>query len=479
MKRPQIRLALSLIAVSLHLQNPCLASGRISDTDFTGLGLALAYHARSEMTLAAEEFKAEAQLGSAAAQRNLGLMLAKGQGVERDISAAYLWLKSAAHQGDPQAQNIAEIAYEQMSAQEQAETDRQLDSFVSSHARQSVIESLLPALDHDQTSHRQLYKIPNPGGTRVPPRYPAELIRSGVFGSVLVGMTITTQGIPRNPSMVMATDTRFFKEAAKVLPRWRLPPLSSSVHARQLFYFMLGGQSTTARESERVLASYKAKADGGSAVDLTLYALLIRSLPEGGPLQQPVKSTKLMADAAMQGVPLARHLLADALEFGYGCERELEKANAWRRIAANHGVPAARYRMAERASNSTEQLFWLKSAAAVDSAEATVHLAWLQTTLPSAEFHDPISAVDMLDAVENAYGDRIAWLEARAAASAAIGDFQSAKDMQKTALKYRKRFRWPKEAANEFMSKYKQGQALALNNIRPPWLVDEPGLLIQ
>jgi len=58
-----------------------------------------------------EKTKAEAEEGDAKAQNNLGVMYAKGQGVDQDFKEAVKWYQKAADQGDAMAQTSCAVMY--------------------------------------------------------------------------------------------------------------------------------------------------------------------------------------------------------------------------------------------------------------------------------------------------------------------------------------------------------------------------------
>jgi len=62
-----------------------------------------AAYERGDFAAAHREFLPAAQAGDARAQRSLGLLYLRGQGVERDDVAAMQWLRKAAGQGDGDA----------------------------------------------------------------------------------------------------------------------------------------------------------------------------------------------------------------------------------------------------------------------------------------------------------------------------------------------------------------------------------------
>ena len=69
-----------------------------------------AYH-RGDYATALHEWQPLAELGNAAAQYNLGLLYANGQGVPQDYIHAWQWYEQAAAQGDASAQYNLGLLY--------------------------------------------------------------------------------------------------------------------------------------------------------------------------------------------------------------------------------------------------------------------------------------------------------------------------------------------------------------------------------
>lgn len=79
-------------------------SALASNWAYAGLGEGIAAYDRGDYEKALMEFSRAAEQGNAAAQFNLGLMYATGQGVPKDEQQAVHWYRKAAEQGDASAQ---------------------------------------------------------------------------------------------------------------------------------------------------------------------------------------------------------------------------------------------------------------------------------------------------------------------------------------------------------------------------------------
>ncbi|MEG0185825.1 MAG: energy transducer TonB [Stenotrophomonas sp.] len=74
------------------------------------------------------------------------------------------------------------------------------------------------------------------------PRYPAEALRSGTSGEVLVEITVGTDGSVTNARVLRGTPSRVFdREALNAVKRWRFEPVNAPVTTRRTLVFAPGG----------------------------------------------------------------------------------------------------------------------------------------------------------------------------------------------------------------------------------------------
>jgi len=70
------------------------------------------------------------------------------------------------------------------------------------------------------------------------PRYPADALRSGTSGEVLVELTIGTDGSVTDARVLRANPPRVFdREALNAVRRWRFEPISSPTTTRRTLAF--------------------------------------------------------------------------------------------------------------------------------------------------------------------------------------------------------------------------------------------------
>ncbi|MFC0092607.1 MULTISPECIES: energy transducer TonB, partial [Xanthomonas] len=73
------------------------------------------------------------------------------------------------------------------------------------------------------------------------PRYPAEALRSGTSGEVLVELTVGTDGSITASRVLRANPPRVFdREALNAVKRWRFEPVAAPVTTRRTLSFNPG-----------------------------------------------------------------------------------------------------------------------------------------------------------------------------------------------------------------------------------------------
>jgi TPR repeat protein len=83
----------------------------IGSTAYAGFDEGLAAYKSSDFRTALSEWLPLAKQGNAEAQKYVGIMYAKGQGVSPEIQEAIAWTRKAAEQGNADAQNNLGIVY--------------------------------------------------------------------------------------------------------------------------------------------------------------------------------------------------------------------------------------------------------------------------------------------------------------------------------------------------------------------------------
>ena len=445
------------------LAAPVLANGT-TESDWTGLGLALVYYENKQFQEAAKAFEREAELGTAAAQRNLGLMLAKGEGVEQNLSQAYLWFRAAAEQGDQQAVALADIALSKVPTDEADKLVARSGEFATQHAPLAARKALYPVIEDDA---KPTYQSRPKTVSTVAPIFPAGSAHSRNFGFSLVVFETTADGLARDYRSIRTTHEDFYEASTRVLPKWRFG-FEPNRAVQQMFRYT-SASLTEDRVIESVMRDWEQQAESGSQQAAAILGVLLHTLTPKPTAADYARGTRLMADAAVHGVPLAMDSLATALNWGIGCTRDFDKARNWRHLAANFGVASARYELATLSKNSSKKRFWLEAASHSGNDNAKVLLAWTFAVDGASSENDIERAIKLLEQAQDTYQDKVAHAEAFAASYAAAANFHEARKWQKRAAKLRRRYDWPTQQSDWVMARYESNMALHLRTSSTPW----------
>ncbi len=133
----------------------------------------------------------------------------------------------AAQQDAARRDNERQEAERQAAARRDAEQKQQQAAAQQASAARQVAAAAAPTL--------------RPVSTPAP-RYPAEALRSGTSGEVLVEITVGTDGSVVSARVLRATSGRTFdREALNAVKRWRFEPVNAPVTTRRTLVFAPGG----------------------------------------------------------------------------------------------------------------------------------------------------------------------------------------------------------------------------------------------
>ncbi|MFC6841184.1 energy transducer TonB [Xanthomonas theicola] len=167
--------------------------------------------------------------------------------VKRDAEQkAKLMAEQQAQQQASQAQAAQQIAAQQEAARR--ETARQEAERQAAAARSAPAPVPTPTPTPTPTPQAAAASAPAAASTQSlrpistpAPRYPAEALRSGTAGEVLVEITVGTDGSVTNARVLRATPARIFdREALNATKRWRFEPVSAPVTTRRTLAFNPG-----------------------------------------------------------------------------------------------------------------------------------------------------------------------------------------------------------------------------------------------
>lgn len=140
-----------------------------------------------------------------------------------------------------QQQSTEAEAARQIAAQQEAarrDTDRQ-DAERQASARREAEQRQQQAAAQQAAATRQAAAAPSLRPVSTPaPRYPADALRSGTSGEVLVELTVGTDGSVTAARVLRATPARVFdREALNAVKRWKFEPVGAPVTTRRTLAF--------------------------------------------------------------------------------------------------------------------------------------------------------------------------------------------------------------------------------------------------
>jgi hypothetical protein len=282
---------------------------------------------------------------------------------------------------------------------------------------------------------------------------------------VITELTVGTDGLARDPEILLAVPERGFTRAAveawfnsRFAPAQRNgQPVESRLTAKMLFTSSGGLASTDVYRQARPAADGGDPA-AGYVVGLT--ATLDSSLGISS-----ARAGELLLASARDGYPQAQYWVANQLRYATACQGRRD-GNVWLSHAAQGGNAAAQVKRARdllgpgaSAAQIAEARALLEKAAASDSYYVMKHVTALLAASPVETVRDPATAQKV--ATRLAGGEIQSdpqMFEAVAAADAANGDYRGASATQQLAMRKAQTLGWNTRAMAERLAAYKSGK---------------------
>lgn len=416
---------------------PALLFSSIASADFN---TALDAYTDGQYAVAYDEFMAMAQTGEKRSQFNLGVMYYQGQHVSKNINKAYAWLRLATEgeTGNENEQKIYLMVSSKIKDMSAAEQEYRYLS--SDYSTQILIERLYPEFaDAKNTNsfHAEPLKI-------IPPKYPKKAAMRGIQGWARYVFDLDKFGVPRNIQLVESVPKNTFaKVSGKVVPKWRFKPgldEGGNPAPRSRIYYTVEFHLATSdgiNLKDGIFEDYLKKALKGDSNAQFSIGLLEKKLRVTDGKENP---NKWFLKAAMQGHPNAQFELGRSLVYGQGCKLDKAKGVEWLTRSAHSGWSEAKQLLATVASRVNTLESHQKAISFLDgvedmSATTRINYAWMLATSPFEEIANPEKSLEIIDDIpRKSFKDNITLYEIRAAAYAAIGDFEEAVDLQEEAL---------------------------------------------
>lgn len=164
--------------------------------------------------------------------------VAKEEKVEQDkrLAEQQRLAQQAEEQKAKEAAAAAEVARQQEAARIEAARKQATERAEAEPAKPAATAAAKPAVPAPAPAAPVLRVVSAPA-----PRYPAEALRAGTAGEVLVEFTVATDGSVSSARVVRSNPSRVFdREALNATKRWKFEPISEPVTTRRTIGFNPG-----------------------------------------------------------------------------------------------------------------------------------------------------------------------------------------------------------------------------------------------
>lgn len=427
---------------------------------------AVRLYADQELEEARGRFEHLAHLGFSEAQRNLAVMLVKGEGGDRDLPSAYAWLAVAAQQGDAQAKALQPKALALIHDEaERASALKLAEQWQQSYTLGAVMRALEPEYSTAQeiTDTWELLdgvQIVD----RMEPVYPRGLAKRGIEGSTHLQFILPSHGHPRDLRLISSPHEDFTAATAAVVPKWKFildAAPSGGLYDQRINYTI--GSRHNAKDRVKAL---EFKAESGDVAAMYQLSRALEALPVEDRAPFKALSLRWLHAAALGGLRDATFDVSTRLRRGFGCARNDDLAARWEDLASALRQPDALRLLANRrlrSGDDDEAIYYIKGAAASGERPTdAARLAWMLATVDMHAQRQGQRALDLIDSIQSTYLDQAAWHEIRAAALAETGQWNAAVEEQRAGIRLLQQFDIPTADAKSRLDEYQAQRALRL-----------------
>jgi len=387
-----------------------------------------------------EKFFDMASIGEKRSQFNLGVMYFQGQHVKKDINKAYAWLKLST---DSEIMNTNHVkAFHQVkdAIKDKTIAEQEYDMISAQFSTDKLIDKLYPEI----VTMKQSTPFNATPLKIVEPKYPTRAAMKGQQGWAQFTFDLDKKGIPRNIQLIESIPAGVFdKDSLRAIEKWQFTPAKNKK-----------GEAII-QENMKYTMRFQLKGAGPMELKKGVYEKNLKLAQGGDPNAQfkvgffekkldvskgKENPNEWFLKAAIQGHPSAQFQIGQSLIYGQGCRLDKNKGIDWLTRAANNGARMARLLLASTASKvptleSQKQSLRYTEGLEQLSPKVIIDQAWMLITSPYKEVSNPKMAIDLLsDITSYNFKDDITIYEIKAAAYAALGDFEEAVDLQEEAL---------------------------------------------
>lgn len=412
----------------------------ISNSAKADFNSALNAYSTGDYASAHKQFTVMAADGEKRSQFNLGVMYFNGQHVAKDIDQAYAWLKLATESETSKEVERKTFEHVKSLIPDLNKAEQKYLNLVEKYSTQVLINRLYPEFitpENGNAFEAEPVKI-------VAPKYPKKAALKRIQGWTRFVFDLDKLGVPRNIQLLESfPGTLFTNSSRRAIEQWKFKPATNAkgvaIQQPNLTYTMqyqMAGQGDIALK-KGVFEEHLKNALEGDYNEQFVVGYLLKKLPS---IQNNSNPNEWFLKAAIQGHSAAQFELGRSLVFGQGCKLDKAKGVEWLTRSAHSGESEAKQLLATVASrvNTLEShqkaVNYLKGVKEL-SASTQLNYAWMLAISPFKEIANPKKSLEIVDNMSSkTFNDDITLYEIRAAAYAALGDFEEAVDLQEEAL---------------------------------------------
>ena len=422
---------------------------------------------KQDFARAFELYREVAELGRLEGQENMAVSYVNGEGVKRDNVLGYAWARIARENGGGvEMQKIIDVIEPRLTDAARLRAAELQAMF----GKEALQKTLLPVMKRG-AGVDPACTVARPGNPA--DFYPAGALERGMTGSVILEFKVGTDGRAHHPRVLYGIPAIVFDEAGRLVVRASTfkPKIENGVAVpctlRLRVKFSKSGASQPLEGGdfdEKIAATHKLAVAGDPQSQL-LYGLILLARPELDTEEAPDHMAHWLLRAAQAGIPAAQFMIGNFTLLGFGIEADVRKGRAWLERAAAAGQVDAQLALANYLllpgpdADVAAATGWLEKASASGNREAGYRLAALFATSPDPAKRDPQRALELLAKVMDDVDTDPTTYEIRAAAKAALGNFEEASRDQKRAIAFAKRLGWDPVPQRTRLDKYESGVA--------------------
>lgn len=448
----------------------CILIFMLSSSALADFELGFKFYKDKEFTKAFKEFSYAASIGDKDAQKNIGVMYFRGEGVSKSGALAYAWLKLANTPATPENSKMFALIANKITPTEQAQGEQEFNK-LKPFSTEAINEKLTPiATDNLLTSEPKVLKSVSPK------EYPQAAVDVGDIGLLEVSLTVAKDGSARD-FVVLNKEPRFVQVTVAALRQFSFQPAQVNGQAinyynhKIRFKYTIKGTRIETGPINRALEERRAKANAGDAESMLMYGLQndqYKKYLQGFDNKEGQKiefenPNPWYYKSAIKGNATAAFILGSNQFSGQQCKQDVSAGAAWLERAASQGSVDAQFMLGAYyfdggllPQDEEKGIYWLQKASLAGYANASVKLARIYASSPRDRWFNPREAQLAFNTVKENHLDQLSYYEVKAAVAAANSDFKTALKAQNKAIDLAQNYHLNLPAQELALKKYQQ-----------------------